>query len=46
MRLRALLLDNRAHRAVRPAETLMYAADRAEHVAAVIARRWSAGRSW
>ena len=36
MRLRALLLDN-THRGLAPrAETLMYAADRAEHVAAVI----------
>jgi dTMP kinase len=37
MRLRALLLDN-THAGLAPrAETLMYAADRAEHVAAVIA---------
>jgi dTMP kinase len=36
MRLRALLLDN-THQGLAPrAETLMYAADRAEHVAAVI----------
>jgi dTMP kinase len=36
MRLRALLLDNTHHGLAPRAETLMYAADRAEHVAAVI----------
>jgi dTMP kinase len=36
MRLRALLLDNTHHGLTPRAETLMYAADRAEHVAAVI----------
>jgi dTMP kinase len=37
MRLRALLLDNSLSGLAPRAETLMYAADRAEHVAAVIA---------
>ncbi len=37
MRLRALLLDNTMDGLAPRAETLMYAADRAEHVAAVIA---------
>jgi len=37
MRLRALLLDNTSAGLAPRAETLMYAADRAEHVAAVIA---------
>ncbi|MGH3397543.1 MAG: dTMP kinase [Streptosporangiaceae bacterium] len=37
MRLRALLLDNTLDGLAPRAETLMYAADRAEHVAAVIA---------
>jgi dTMP kinase len=36
MRLRALLLDNTHHGLTPRAETLMYAADRAEHVAAVL----------
>jgi dTMP kinase len=36
MRLRALLLDNTHHGLAPRAETLMYAADRAEHVAAVM----------
>jgi dTMP kinase len=36
MRLRALLLDNTHHGLTPRAETLMYAADRAEHVAAVM----------
>ena len=36
MRLRALLLDNTHHGLSPRAETLMYAADRAEHVAAVL----------
>ena len=42
MRLRALLLDT-AHTGMSRAEALMYAADRAEHVATVIAPALSAG---
>ena len=45
MRLRALLLDT-AHAGMSPhAEALMYAADRAEHVASVMSRPWPAALS-